>query len=132
MGASVSNQRTDLEGWLDTAETLLLQFVPAGHDGRNTWLLNMGVSEAAHHQRVEWNRRHGKDEHSRDRLDPNRALFRERLLAASAPAPFGYVMVELDALYALSERIRLLVAAGSADAKSLAADAALLLEARRG
>lgn len=47
-------------------------------------------------------------------------------------APLGYVLVELDAINNLCGRLKALIDAGSADAKSLAADAALLLEARRG
>lgn len=47
-------------------------------------------------------------------------------------APLGYVLVELDRLNALTERLKALVEAGSADAQSLALDAALLLEARHG
>lgn len=52
----------------------------------------------------------------------------------SAPqaAPLGYVLVELDRINHLTTRLKDLALAGSADAKSLAADAALLLEARRG
>lgn len=48
------------------------------------------------------------------------------------PAPLGYVLVELGHINELCERLKGLVNAGSADAKSLAADASRLLEARRG
>lgn len=54
------------------------------------------------------------------------------LSVPSQPAPLGYVLVELDAINNLCGRLKALMDAGSADAKSLAADAALLLEARRG
>lgn len=75
-----------LELWLNTAEKMLLQFVPSTHDGRNTWLLNVGVSEEAHHQRVEWNRRNEKQGNPA-RLDPTVAIYREKLLAALASTP---------------------------------------------
>lgn len=61
--------------------------------------------------------------------------FREHskpMRAEAEPAPLGYVLVELDRVNNLTSRIKALAEAGSADAKSLAADAALLLEARRG
>lgn len=51
---------------------------------------------------------------------------------ALAPVPLGYVLIELDRVNNLTARIKALAEAGSADAKSLAADVALLLEARRG
>ena len=47
----------------------------------------------------------------------------------SAP-PLGYVLVELDRINTLTERVKALALAGSADAKSLAADAALLLDSQ--
>lgn len=43
--------------------------------------------------------------------------------------PFGYVLVEISRINNLTEGIRRLVVAGSIDARSMAADAALLLEA---
>lgn len=56
----------------------------------------------------------------------------EALEALESPAPFGHVMVELDAINNLCEHLKALIEAGSADAKSLAADFPLLLGARRG
>lgn len=47
-------------------------------------------------------------------------------------APLGYVLVDLARINHLISRIKDLADAGSRDAKSLAVDAALLLEANRG
>lgn len=52
--------------------------------------------------------------------------------AVPEAVPLGYVLVELDRLNYFTSRLKALADAGSRDAKSLADDAALLLEARRG
>lgn len=49
-----------------------------------------------------------------------------------ASPTIGYALVEIATINNLTTRLKALADAGSADAKSLAADAALLLEARRG
>lgn len=95
--SSIESTPTEIERdarmWLDVAEKLLLQYVPAEHDGRNTWLMSMGASEEAHHQRVLWNKRNEKAGNPA-RIDPKKAKHRDRLLTTLSARGLSPELVE--------------------------------------
>lgn len=112
--------RLDFLKLLDELEAALKEAPKAGYPRRGCHITVEDECDAGAESVVAWDIEQAE-------IDMLRAA-----LSATSTVPLGYVLVELDAINNLCGRVKALVEAGSADAKSLAADAALLLEARRG